>query len=60
MAEEKQNTNKPVSKAKAQSKKQEMSYADTLEARAQRGKMTHQKKFVNALLKKEQMEGGTK
>lgn len=33
-----------------------LSYAQTLEARAQRGSMTHQKKFAMAVAKKKEMK----
>ncbi|WP_162551448.1 hypothetical protein [Lactococcus lactis] len=36
--------------------KKGLSYAQTLEARAQRGSMTHQKKFAMAVAKKKEMK----
>jgi len=55
MAEKKVKAAEEAAPAKEQNKKG-LSYAQTLEARAQRGSMTHQKKFAMAVAKKEEMK----
>ncbi|WDA70085.1 hypothetical protein [Lactococcus lactis] len=55
MAEKKVKAVEETAPKKEQDKKG-LSYAETLEARAQRGSMTHQKKFAMAVAKKEEMK----
>lgn len=44
-------------KKQVETKKAELTYAQKLEARAQRGSMTHQKQFAMKQAKKKEMEG---
>lgn len=46
-----------ATKQKPKPKKTGLTYAQTLEARAQRGSMTHQKQFAVKQAKKKEMEG---
>lgn len=59
MAEKKETkTTAPAAvKKKAEKAKNGLTYADKLEARAQRGQMTHQKRLAIAKSKKKEMKG---